>query len=166
MTEAKTIAERVQRVVPGIWHWSIHDDRIDFVGDAYAVQGEDGTVLIDPHPLAEGALAQLGPIAAVCLTTSSHQRSSWRLRRELGVPVHAPALAKEVEEEPDVRYSEGDELPGGLRPFFTPGAGTTQHTLLLTRQGGAAFVPDLFLVPPGGALTLIPEVYAHDLHEA
>jgi glyoxylase-like metal-dependent hydrolase (beta-lactamase superfamily II) len=166
MSEPKARAERIDDVVPGVRTWSLHDERINFVGTSYAVDTDGGAVLVDPHPLADRAMDALGDVVAICLTTSSHQRSSWRLRRELGVAVYAPALAKEVEEEPDHRYAEGDLLPGNLRPIFTPGAGTTQHSFLLDRSGGVAFVPDLLVLPPEGKLRVIPEQYAHDLAEA
>lgn len=164
MTEAATVAETVEEVAPGVWHWSISDERLGgFVGDSYAVAGEKGAVLIDPHRLAPAALAQLGPVEAIVLSNGSHQRSTWRLRRELGVPVHAPELSKEIDEEPDERYGDGDELPGGLRAVYTPGAGTTQHTLL---RGELAIVPDVLLRMPDGRVVLVPEEYAHDVDEA
>ena len=72
----------------------------------------------------------------------------------------------ELEEEPDHRYGDGERLPGGLRTVFTPGAGTTQHTLLLDGDPAVAFVPDLLARPLGGKLVLIPEQYAHDIEEA
>lgn len=160
MSEPQAVAESVEEVVPGVWHWRLADDRIGgYVSAAHAVAADDGVVLIDPLPLAEAALPGLGAASAICLTTSSHQRSAWRLRRELGVPVWAPAASKEVEEEPDERYSEGDAMPGGLRAIFTPGAGTTQHSLL---RDGVLFTPDLFVRPPGEPLALIPAEYAHD----
>ena len=166
MTEPRTTADTVEDVAAGVLRWSIHDERINFLSAAYAVVGEDGTVLIDPLPLAEEALPQLDRVVAICLTCGSHQRSAWRYRAELGAPVWAPALSRQIDEQPNERYGDGDRLPGGLLAVFTPGAGTTQHTLLLERDGGIAFVPDLFVLPPGGELTLIPEQYAQDLAEA
>jgi glyoxylase-like metal-dependent hydrolase (beta-lactamase superfamily II) len=167
VTEPKAVAQRIDEVVAGVWTWSIEDDRIGgFTSTSYAIASDEGTVLIDPLPLAEYAFADLGEIGAICLTTSNHQRSSWRLRRELAVEVHAPALSKEIEEEPDGRYSEGDTLPGGLQTIFTPGAGTTQHTFLLDRAGGIAFVPDPLLVMPDGRLAVVPAEFAHDVEEA
>ncbi len=164
MSEPQAVAESVDEVVPGVWHWHVSDERIGgFVSSAHAVRADGGVVLIDPLPLSAEATAGLGDVTAICLTTSSHQRSAWRLRRELAVPVWAPAASKEVEEEPDERYSEGDALPGGLEAIFTPGAGTTQHSLL---RDGVLFTPDLFVRPPGAALALIPEEYAHDPEQA
>jgi glyoxylase-like metal-dependent hydrolase (beta-lactamase superfamily II) len=120
-------------------------------------------VLIDPLPLVEAEFARLGAVDAIVLTCGSHQRSAWRLRRELGVQVYAPALVREVEEEPDVRYEEGDELPAGLRAYFTPGAGTTQHSLL---HGRVLFTADLFVNPPGAGLDFVPDEYLADPAQA
>jgi glyoxylase-like metal-dependent hydrolase (beta-lactamase superfamily II) len=152
VSEPTTVAQTVEQVVPGIWYWSVHDERIDFVSAAFAA----GDVLIDPLPLSSAAFGQLPPPSAVVLTCGSHQRSAWRLRRELEISVWAPALSKEIDEEPDERYAEGDQLPGGLRPVFTPGAGTTQHTLLLD-SASVAFVPDLLLQFPDGRLDFVEE---------
>jgi hypothetical protein len=164
--EPREVASEVVEIVSGIWHWSVYDDRIDFVSSAHAIASSEGSVLIDPLPLAPVALARLGEVTAVCLTTSSHQRSAWRLRRELGATVHVPALCRELDEEPDARYVDGDLLPGDLLAVFTPGAGTAQHTLLRGREPAAAFTPDLFAHPPGGGLMMVPARYMHDPDEA
>ena len=166
MSEPTVIASGVEEVVPGVWHWRIHDDRINFLSAAHAVQTDEGTVLIDPVPLAPDALAGLGPVAAILISAGTHQRSAWRYRRELGAKVYAPALSKEIDEEPDERYSDGDRLPGGLLAVFTPGAGTTQHTFLLDRAPGVAFVPDMLAREPGAPLSLVPAEYMHDPEEA
>jgi glyoxylase-like metal-dependent hydrolase (beta-lactamase superfamily II) len=165
VSEPKARADEVEEVVPGVWHWRLLDDRIGALVAAHAVASSGGTVLIDPLPLADEAMASLGTVSVICLTTSSHQRSSWRLRRELGAPVWAPALVRAVEEEPDARYTEGDALPGGLEAIFTPGAGTAQHSLLHPATS-ALFTPDLFVREPGGPLRFVPARYMHDPAEA
>lgn len=162
VSEPKAVAQEAWEIVPGLWHWNLDDERIGgFIGASHAVATEEGTVLIDPHPLGEDALAGLGAIAAVVMTASVHQRASWRLRRELDIPVWAPAATREAEEEPDERYSEGDRLPGRLDAIFTPGAGTTQHTLV-DGQHRAAFVSDLLVRPRGGRLALLSADLAYD----
>lgn len=160
MSEPQAVADHVEEVVPGVLRWSIHDERIGFVSSAYAVD----TVLVDPLPLEDEPLDHIGGVTAICLTSGSHERSAWRYRRELGVPVYAPAPAKEIEEEPDERYGDGDTLPGGLRAYFTPGAGTTQHTFVHDATG-AAFVPDLLLKGEGRELEVCPAEYAYDPEE-
>src|SRR5581483_5695621 len=167
MSEPTATAQVAEEFLPGLWHWRLADERIGgFVSASHAFRSDEGTVLVDPLPLAAEAFALLGPVAAICLTASVHQRSAWRLRRELGVPVWAPALSREIDEEPDERYAEGDALPGGLSAHFTPGAGTTQHSLLLPRSGGVLFTPDLFVHEPGGPLGFVPSEYMHDPAQA
>jgi Metallo-beta-lactamase superfamily len=166
VSEPNAVAETVEEVVPGVWTWSLHDERIDFVSTAHAVSGPEGVVLIDPLPLQPAAFRSLGEVAAICLTAGTHQRSAWRYRRELEIPVYAPALSKLIEEEPDVRYGEGDELPGSLSAVFTPGAGTTQHTFVLEQGGGIAFVPDLFANVPELGLAIVGEEEMPDPDEA
>jgi glyoxylase-like metal-dependent hydrolase (beta-lactamase superfamily II) len=166
VSEPKAVAERVEEVVPGVCSWHVHDDRINFLSAAHAVSSGDGVVLVDPLPLAEAALRALGEVTAIVLTSGSHQRSGWRLRRELDVPVSAPALSRQIDEEPDVRYGEGDRLPGGLTPLFTPGAGTTQHTLLTEGEPPVVIVSDLLVRAPGRSVELIPDKYAHDPAQA
>ncbi len=166
MSEPREVATAVEEVVPGVFHWHVRDDRIGgFISAGHAVPTDEGTILVDPLPLAPEAFAELGAVEAICLTSGGHQRSAWRLRRELGVPVYAPALSQTLEEEPDVRYEDGDELRG-LRAVFTPGAGTTQHTFLLDGDPDIAFVSDLLVHEPETPLEVIPAEYAHDIDEA
>jgi hypothetical protein len=163
VSECQAVAETAEEIVPGVWYWGVRDERIGgYWGGSHAAGG----ILIDPHRLAGDAFAALGEIHATVLTTSSHQRSAWRFRRELGVPVHLPALAQEMDEEPDARYGEGDELPGGLQAIFTPGAGTTQHALLLPGDPGVLFTSDLFVRSREGPLEFVPFEYMHDPDEA
>ena len=166
MSEPKTIADHLEEVAPGVRRWAIHDERIDFTAAAYAVDSDDGAVMIDPLPLERQALTELGEVAAIVLTCGSHQRSAWRYRRELGVKVYAPALSKEIDEEPDVRYGDGDRLPGGLLAVFTPGVGTTQHTLLLAGEPPIAFVADTLVQEQDGTVGMVPERFIYDLEEA
>jgi hypothetical protein len=164
VSEPRAVAKTIEEVVPGVWRWSLADERIGgYVGSAHAVRGTAGTVLIDPLPVEQQAFARLLPVEATVLTAGTHQRSAWRLRRELGVPVHAPAAVRLVDEEPDVRYSEGDELPGGLRPFFAPGPGTTQHALLLPGRPAVLFTSDLFVHEDDEELAFVPDEFVHDV---
>jgi glyoxylase-like metal-dependent hydrolase (beta-lactamase superfamily II) len=166
VSEPKTVAASIEKVVPGVWRWSIHDERIDFLGAAYAVKTNGSAVMIDPLALEEAALAELGSVEAIVLTCGSHQRCAWRYRRSLGAPVYAPALSKEIDEEADVRYGDGDTLPGGLHAVFTPGAGTTQHTLLLG-DPKVAFVPDMLVeTPDEGRVAMLASRWMYDPDEA
>jgi glyoxylase-like metal-dependent hydrolase (beta-lactamase superfamily II) len=165
VSEPKTVAASIEEVVPGVRRWSIHDERIDFIGAAYAVSTDNGVVMIDPLPLEDEALAEIGRVDAIVLTCGSHQRCAWRYRRDYGVKVYAPVQVKEIDEEPDVRYGDGDTLPGRLRAVFTPGAGTTQHTLLLA-DPKVAFVPDMLVETPDGRVAMLASRWMYDPDEA
>jgi glyoxylase-like metal-dependent hydrolase (beta-lactamase superfamily II) len=167
VTEPNAVADRVEEIVPGVWRWTIpHDERIGgYETDAHAVLGDGGVVLIDPLPLEPAALARLGPVQAICLTAKCHQRSSWRLRRELGVPVYAPEGGPPYEEEPDSRYRAGDELAGAIRAVHTPGPEDAHHSFVLEREPRVLFCSDLLTNYEGRELNYVPLHY-HDDPEA
>jgi glyoxylase-like metal-dependent hydrolase (beta-lactamase superfamily II) len=162
MSEPKTTATGVEEIEDlDIVYWHVEDDRIGGqMSTAYGLRTDEGIVLIDPLPLEESALDELGEIQAIVITSPSHQRSAWRLRAEKEVPVWAPSLAQELEEEPDERYGHSMVLPGDLVAFHTPGAGPSQHSLILDDY--VAFVPDLVVNPPDGELALTPDEYLDD----
>ena len=163
MGEPAAVAQDAQEIVPGVFHWMVEDDRIGgFLSSAHAVLDGAAVVLIDPLPLAGDAMAQLGQVQAIVLSSGSHQRSAWRLRRELGVAVYAPELVREVDEEPDVRYREGDSLPAALQAIYAPGPGTTQHFLLLARDGGVLFTGDTVVNSPTRGVGFVPEQFDPD----
>lgn len=164
MSEPKKAASRIEVVAPGLFHWTVHDDRIDFRSDAYAFAGEGGTVLVDPLPLSDGALSKLGRISAIVITIQSHQRSAWRLRSALGVKVHAPRGAEGLEERPDAWYGDGERLPGGLVAIHAPGPCDASYALLLPRGNGAGilFIGDILTRGARGALRFVPGEYQDD----
>jgi glyoxylase-like metal-dependent hydrolase (beta-lactamase superfamily II) len=163
VSEPNATAERAEQVVPGVWRWFVANERIGGAeSTSHAVRGEEGVVFIDPVRLAEDALAVLGRIRAVCLTAQCHQRSAWRYRRELGAHVWAPEGTRPTEEEPDERYSAGDELPGGLRAVHTPGPEEAHFSFLLEREGGVLFCSDLLTHYEGRELDFVPLRYHDD----
>ena len=166
MREPSAVAEAAWKVVPGVWHWSIHDERIDTISAGHAICEGDEVVLVDPVRLADDALKTLGGVTAICLTSGSHERSAWRYRDQFDAPLYAPWNARRLAREPDERYREGDRLPGRLHAVAAPGPGHTQHALLLEREPGVLFCPDHLLRPPGGGLQFVPARYMVDAAEA
>ncbi len=164
MTEPSEKAQRVRTILPGVAHFSVYDDRVDGRSDAYALFTKQGTVLVDPLPLTERALASLGDVVAIVLGIQSHQRASWRYRERFGARVFAPKKAVDLEEEPDVLYEDGDELPGGLMAWSAPGPAFENYVLLRKRSRGGdiAFVGDLLIRERSGALAFVPDIYMDD----
>ncbi len=169
MSEPKSKARRTYEIAPGLHRWKVSDDRIGGMeSDAYAFVSVGRVTLIDPLPIGEEALRRLGLVEAIVLTAANHQRSAWRYRRALGVPVHAPEgvpvgpAPGELEEAPDQTYREGTALPGGLEPLHAPGPAMAMYALWL-QSTQAVFVSDL-LVRQGPTPTFVPAEYQDDPH--
>jgi glyoxylase-like metal-dependent hydrolase (beta-lactamase superfamily II) len=161
VSEPDAEASETTEVCPRVWHWRLKDGRIGgHTSAAHAVGTDDGTVLIDPLPLAEPALDRLAPVAAICLTAQCHQRSSWRYRKRFGVKVYAPHT-RPMEEEPDERYTADDRLPGNLRVIHTPGPEESHYSFLLEGDPGVLFCSDL-LMTDGQRLEYVPLEYHDD----
>ena len=163
MAELSAVADRAEEVVPGVWRWWVHNERIGGAeSTAHAVRTDDGVVVIDPVRLAERAVAELGSVTAVCLTAQCHQRSAWRFRREHGARVYAPEGTRPMEEEPDERYGAGDVLPGGLRVVHTPGPEEVHFSFLREADPSILFCSDLLTHYEGRDLDFVPLQYHDD----
>ena len=166
MTEPSEIADSVEEVVECVWHWRIRNANIGgAISSSHAVATEDGCVLIDPVRLADAAVASLPRPTAIALTAKTHQRSAWRYRRELGLEVWLPEDAPPADEEPDRRYAEGDELPGGLLAIRTPGPEWPHYSFLLESGPGVLFCSDLISNEGDGELRFVPPEYHDDPEE-
>jgi glyoxylase-like metal-dependent hydrolase (beta-lactamase superfamily II) len=162
MTEPREIAENVEVVVAGVYHWRIHNSNIGgAIASSHAVEDGDGIVMVDPVQLADAALGSLARPTAVVLTARCHQRSAWRFRSQFGIEVWLPVDAEAADEEPDRRYAEGDVLPGGLVALRTPGPEWPHYSFLLKREPGVLFVSDL-IGNRGGALDFVPPQFHED----
>ena len=151
------------RVTPDIVRWGVRQSRIGgYPGESYAVQARGGTVLIDPLPL-EGAalekLTALGPVIVIALTIQSHQRASWRYRRQFGVEVYAPGGAQGLDEKPDVSYRSGAKLPGGLTAIALPGPAFSGHGFFWRSSAGRALFCGDLLTHAGGRLAFVSDEY-------
>ena len=169
MSEPKASAPKTEEILPGVLHWSVHDDRTDHRGDAYAVTSPQGTILIDPLPLAEAALERLGRVTAICLTVQSHQRSSWRYRKKFKAPVQAPQGAEGLEDTPDGWYGDGDLLAGSIRAIHAPGPCQASYVFLWTptkSKGDVLFLGDLLLRESKGNFRFIHSEYLDDPAQA
>ena len=161
MSEPNSRAEKIDRVTPELLNWHVLDDRIKTRSDAYAVVREGRSVLIDPLPLVDEVLEQLGRVEAICLTGSCHQRAAWRYRKRFSVPVHAPEGAEGLEEQPDAWYRKDERPAGGLLAIHAPGPAAAHYALLSERGGGALFCADI-LYRQNGGIAFVPDQYQDD----
>ncbi|MFC1619918.1 hypothetical protein ACFL45_08235 [Candidatus Neomarinimicrobiota bacterium] len=112
----------------------------------------DGMVVIDALPLTKEAMAELQDVCAIVMTHGNHQRSVWRFRRELGVPVYAPSDVHDLDEKPDILIDEGSPLPGGLRAIRATGFSDACYLAYTHEDGtGVLLCGDLICHYPGEA---------------
>ncbi|HVM57645.1 MAG TPA: hypothetical protein VMT74_09290 [Gaiellaceae bacterium] len=163
MTEPREIADGVEPVTDGVWHWRIHNAAIGgAISSSHAVAADGGCVLVDPVRLADDALASLPRPAAIALDATTHQRASWRYRKQFGIEVWLPEDARAGDEEPDRRYAEGETLPGGLLAIRTPGPEWPHYSFLLERDPGVLFCSDLISNDGGRELGFVPPEFHDD----
>ena len=145
VAEPPVVADHLEEVVPGVFHWSAANPRIGGTQSAsHAVRTESGeTVLIDP----------------------THQRASWRYRKVFGAAVFLPKGSRATEEKPDEQYGAGDVLPGPLEAVHTPGPEDPHYALLRRETPSVLFCPDLVQVE-NDELALVPGEYQDDPDEA
>jgi glyoxylase-like metal-dependent hydrolase (beta-lactamase superfamily II) len=164
MTEPLEIAEQVEALAHGLWHWRIRNSHIGgAISSSHALATDGGGVFVDPVRVADERLAELPAPSAIVLTARCHQRSAWRYRADAGAEVWLPEDASAADDEPDVRYAEGDRLPGGLRAIRTPGPEWPHYCFLLEREPGVLFCSDLVSNDGrGGPLRFVPPEYHDD----
>jgi len=152
MAEPKTRADRIETVFPWLLHWTIADERLEgYRSDSYAVRTPGGTLLIDPVALEDRLQAELAEVTGVLLTHRDHQRAAWRMRKELGAPVYAPAGDSGLDEEPDVLIEPSTPLPGGLGAVrATAFDGACYLTFTHADDTGVLFCGDLICREPDG----------------
>ena len=162
MTEPREIADRLEEVADGVYHWRISNSNIGgSISSSHAVITGEGLVLVDPVRLAKEELERLPRPTAIALTAKCHQRASWRYRAEYGAEVWLPEDAPAAEQEPDHRYAEGDVLPGGLMALRTPGPEWPHYSFLLDRGPGVLFCSDL-IGGDGRQLRFVPPQFHED----
>ncbi len=164
MSEPTQRARKLEPVAPRLYRWSVPDDRIGGVSsEAYAVIAEDGAVtLIDPLPIDDALLRELGRVEAILLTAGNHQRSAWRFRKLFAAPVWAPQGAEGLEEPADASYGPGETLPGGLVAYHTPGPTEAMYALWMERPRNIIFLSDLLTHDEEGTPRFVGSEYQDD----
>ncbi len=163
MSEPTAQAASVLRIAPGLLHWTIHDERIDFRSEAYAIDSGGRHLLIDPLPVTEHAQYELEPVDRIVITGGFHQRAAWSFRRRYGAEVFAPRGAIGLAERPDGEYDDGAWLVPGLRALHRPGP--TQPHFVLDWDGPAGrvlFCADLLMREADGPFHFVPDEHQDD----
>lgn len=149
MSEPKAQANQITQLRPWLLNWWISDERIgNSRSDSFGVRTADGLVIIDPVPLTTQAMAGLSDVHSIVLTTSYHQRSAWRLRRELGATVYAPQGSPTMDEKADIEYGSNGPLPTGFTALPVTSFLTGMNLIYRAEDESVAFCADLIYDDP------------------
>lgn len=144
MSEPREVAGRMERVAPSLYRWAVSDDRIGGAqSDSFAVDTGRGVVFVDPLPMTQLAAERFPAVAGVYLTTTCHQRSSWRYRMELGARIWAPRSGLGLDGEPDRWYTDETRFPGGFEAIKTSGPQPNHYAFLRRGEPTILFAGDL-----------------------
>ena len=166
MGEPQTVASRVEQVADGVWQWTIADERIGGgPSNTQAVEDTPGEiVVVNPVRLAEEELDKLGHVVAILLTGAGHVRSAAHYRELTGAAIWAPVGIDLEGVDPDETYTDGNELPGGLKAIAVAGPRGHEHAFLLERGRGVLIFGDAMLnAAEMGGLCVLPEKYNPDV---
>lgn len=158
----------MREIVPDVQMWSVPvpDKGYDFNG--FAVNTEDGTVLIDPpEPVQEGwgAIDMLAPFAGLWITNRNHSRAAATFRERYGLNVSAhEADAERVEAGADQTVRGDERLPGDIQLIHVPGKSPGEIAFHVPRSN-ALIVGDVVIGVPPGELSTYPEKVIDDMEE-
>jgi glyoxylase-like metal-dependent hydrolase (beta-lactamase superfamily II) len=142
VTALRVVAERMDRVAPRLYHWTITDDDHGR-RDSFAVDSGRGVLFIDPLPMRHAAAERFPAVAGIYLTTTRHERACWRYRLEHGGRIWAPLNGVGLTSEPDRWYTEATKMFGGFEPIRTPGTEPNHYVLFRPGDPSILFAGDL-----------------------
>jgi hypothetical protein len=149
----------VQKILPGLYHWTARHERIGMDVSSYFVVGS--RTLIDPMLPAEGVDWFQGDRKPerIVLTNRHHYRKSGEFTEAFGCPVlcHESGL-HEFEGGPEVRgFSTGDELAEGIVALVMGAICPDDSVLRIDVGKGALAFADALVNWGGGEPGFVPD---------
>jgi glyoxylase-like metal-dependent hydrolase (beta-lactamase superfamily II) len=158
----------MREIVPDVQMWSVSPPDKDYAFNGYAINTEEGTILIDPPQPAEdgwGAVDLLEPFAGVWITNRNHSRAAAAFRERYGITVYAhEADAGKLEAGADQTVRGDERLPGDVQLIHVPGKSPGEIAFHLPRNR-ALIVGDVVIGVPAGELSTYPEKVIDDMEE-
>ena len=158
----------MKEILPGVWQWTTHHEKIGFPVQSYFLTGHTDAVLIDPRVPDEGldAIGDLAPPAHALLTNRHHFRHSGKFRDRFGTTIwcHSAGLHEFGGDEDVEAFEFGDELPGGIEAVEI-GVLCPEETALWRGDLELMAIGDAAVHQPDG-LTFVPDEHLGDDPEA
>jgi hypothetical protein len=134
-------ADRMNEILPGLWHWTTFHAPIGARVSSYLV--EPAGVVLDPKIPEEGLEAAFADRAApqqIVLTSGLHDRDSREYAEHFGIPIRAPREAADrvgdtLQFTP---YGDGEEVAPGVTALHTDVLCPDEYTLHVTGVGDGA----------------------------
>ncbi|MDQ2824126.1 MAG: hypothetical protein M3R29_01605 [Verrucomicrobiota bacterium] len=156
-------AEELEQVASDIYIWQVYDPKIKTDLFSSALVTAQGTLIVDPIPLAESALAllqELGPIVAIIVTNSNHERACADFAQRFSAPLfaHRDSLPGE---RPSVftAAADGDRICDALDVIEIDGAAPGEIALSHAQNNGVLIVGDALINFHPYGFSLLPKKY-------
>ena len=158
----------MREIVPDVQTWSVFQPDKGYAFNGYAINTEDGTILIDPpEPVDDGwgATDLMAPFAGVWITNRNHSRAAAAFRERYGATVYAhEADAERLEAGADQTVRGDEQLPGDVQLIHVPGKSPGEIAFHLPRSR-ALVVGDVVIGVPAGELSTYPDKVIEDMEE-
>ena len=145
---------------PRAWMWSAWQPDRGMPFNSYLFEREGGCVAVDPLPLDESTLIQIGELGGVhtiVLTNRDHERDAQTLRERFNAKVIAHTTeANLFKTKIDSTFADGAEVFEGAFAIALPHGKTPGEVALHLPEAKTALVGDAILGAPAGALSILP----------
>ncbi|MDP9004718.1 MAG: hypothetical protein M3N12_08000 [Verrucomicrobiota bacterium] len=161
-----SLAQEVEPVVPGVFLWQVYDGTVKADLFSTGLETAAGTYLLDPIPLATGALEGLGrrkKVAGIFVTNANHVRASGEFAKVFGVPIFTHAqLAGGGDFPNSTAVKEGGALAQGLTWIAIEGGPDGEMAVHDDNNGGTLVLGDALINFEPHGFGLLPPKYCQD----
>ena len=137
-------AAELELVTPDIFLWRAYDSSIKTELFSTGLVTPSGTYLIDPIPLAAGAMDSLTKTAGVIVTNENHHRAAKAFADHFQVPIHSAASTA---------------FPPNLTAVRIEGAAPGEIAVHSTAAGGVMVIGDALINFDPYGFTFLPSKY-------
>ena len=141
-------AEEIDEVGPGLFIWHAYDPKAKAELFSTAIVSDLGTLIVDPIPVAEMALAELlqnAPLRGIIVTNSNHWRASTDLGRKFSAPIFAhPEFIPEAAKSPFQHVAHGANILN-IEVIAIEGAAPAEIVLHVPAHDGSLIVGDTLI---------------------
>lgn len=142
-------ASEIESVAPGIFIWRFYDPAVKAELFSTGLQTDSGTYLVDPIPLAPGALAELGAmekVVGIVITNENHERAAAQFAENFAAPIYRNAAFPKA----------------GLTAIPIAGAPAGEIAVFSNKDNGTMVIGDALISFEPYGFALLPAKYCTD----